>query len=210
LLEFGNLLILNKVGLASVQMGSFNHIFNDELSVQDNCILWGNRVVVPSQGRRQMVDELHDTHPGICKMKSLARSYLWWPNMDNNLENNVKNSPEAPLHPWEWPSRPWERIHIDYVGPFLGKIFLIMVDAYSKWLNVDQTIVATSRATLIEKLRSTFAIHGLPTTIVNDNGSNFCSEEFEEFLAKKRHSSQNDCSLSSSLQWTCRKGGPDV
>ena len=103
--------------------------------------------------------------------------------MDNNLENNVKNSPEAPLHPWEWPSRPWERIHIDYVGPFLGKIFLIMVDAYSKWLNVHPTIVATSRAT-IEKLRSTFAIHGVPTTIVNDNGSNFCSEEFEEFLAK--------------------------
>jgi transposase InsO family protein len=62
-------------------------------------------------------------------------------------------------------------------------MFLIMVDAYSKWLEIDPTNVATSRAT-IEKLRSTFAIHGLPTTIVSDNGSNFCSEEFEEFLAK--------------------------
>ena len=62
-------------------------------------------------------------------------------------------------------------------------MFLIIVDAYSKWLELHPTTVATSRAT-IEKLRSTFAIHGLPTTIVSDNGSNFCSEEFEEFLAK--------------------------
>jgi hypothetical protein len=62
----------------------------DELSVQDDCILWGNRVVVPPQGRRQVVDELHETHPGICKMKSLARSYVWWPNMDNDLENKVR------------------------------------------------------------------------------------------------------------------------
>ena len=51
-----------------------------------------------------------------------------------------------------------------------------MVDAYSKWLEVHPTNVATSRAT-IEKLRATFAIHGTPTTLVSDNGSNFCSEE---------------------------------
>ena len=60
-----------------------------------------------------MMEELHETHPGICKMKSLARSYAWWPKMDKNLkirvrtcENcqiNRKNLPEAPLHPWEWP-----------------------------------------------------------------------------------------------------------
>ena len=165
----------------------------DELSVQDDCILWGNRVVVPPQGRSQAIEELHETRPGICKMKSLARSYVWWPNMDKDLESRVrtcencqmnrKNPPEAPLHPWEWPSRPWERIHIDYAGPFLGKMFLIMIDAYSKWIEVHPVNTATSRVT-IEKLRSTFAIHGLPMTIVSDNGSNFCSEEFEEFMTK--------------------------
>ena len=89
----------------------------------------------------------------------------------------------APLDPWEWPSRPWERIHIDYARPFLGKMFLIMIDAYSKWIEVHPVNTAASRVT-IEKLRSTFAIHGLPMTIVSDNGSNFCSEEFEEFMAK--------------------------
>ncbi len=165
----------------------------DELSVQDDCILWGNRVVVPPQGRSQVVDELHETHPGICNMKSLARKYVWWQNMDSSLENKVrtcnhcqihrKNPPEAPLHPWEWRSRPWERVHIDYAGPFLGTMFLILVEAYSKWLEVHPTRVTTSRAT-IEKLRATFATHGIPTTLVSDNGSNFVSEEFEEFLTK--------------------------
>ena len=165
----------------------------DELSVQDNCILWGNRVVIPPQRRRQVVDELHETHSGICKVKSLARSYVWWSNMDSFLESKVrtcnhcqmhrKNPPETPIDPWEWLSRPWERVHIDYAGPFLGNMFLIMVDAYSKWLEVHPTNVATSRAT-IEKLRATFAIHGIPTTLVSDNGSNFCREEFQNFMRK--------------------------
>ena len=134
--------------------------------------------MVPPQGRSLVADELHETHPGICKMKSLARSYVWWPNMDSTLENKVrtcnhcqihrKNSPEVPLHPWEWLCRPWERVHIDYAGPFLGTMFLIMVDAYSKWLEVHPNRVTTSRAT-IEKLRATFATHGIPTTLVSDN-----------------------------------------
>ena len=76
-----------------------------------------------------------------------------------------------------------ERIHIDYAGSFLEKMFQVMIDAYSKWTEVHPINTATSRV-IIEKLRSTFAIHGLPMTIVSDKGSNFCSEEFEEFLAK--------------------------
>ena len=80
----------------------------DELSVQDDSFLWGNRVVVPPQGRGQVFDELHDTHPGISKLKSLARSYVWRPNMDSTLKNKVqtcnhcqmqkKYPPEAPLY----------------------------------------------------------------------------------------------------------------
>ena len=82
----------------------------DELSVQDGCLLWGNRVVTPPKERARAVEELHETHPGICRMKALARSYVWWPKMDADLEQKVrhcspcqenwKTPPEAPLHPW--------------------------------------------------------------------------------------------------------------
>ena len=83
----------------------------DELSLLDGCVLWGTRVVVPPQGRQSLLRELHETHPGVSKMKSLARSYTWWLNMNKEIEEVVKScqscqanqhSP-APtqLHPWE-------------------------------------------------------------------------------------------------------------
>ena len=46
----------------------------DELSVQDACLLWGNRVVVPPKGRARVVEELHEVHPGICRMKAFAKN----------------------------------------------------------------------------------------------------------------------------------------
>ena len=50
----------------------------------------------------------------------------------------------APLHPWEWPGKPWSRIHIDYAGPFQGRMFLVIVDSHSKWLEDHVTHSASS------------------------------------------------------------------
>ena len=162
-----------------------------ELSVQDGCLLWGGRVIVPVKGRKVVLQDLHEGHPGASRMKSLARSYFWWPGMDRNIEDIVKgcspcqlnrNRPSvAPLHPWEWPSRPWARLHIDYAGPFLNKMFLVVVDAHSKWLEAFPMANSTSEAT-IDKLRQIFATHGLPETIVSDNGTCFTSAAFRTFL----------------------------
>ena len=96
----------------------------------------------------------------------------------------TRHAPQpVPLHPWEWPDRPWVRLHIDYAGPYLGKWFLIVVDAHSKWLEVKVVNSATTTTT-VEHLRSLFATHGLPEMIVSDNGSVFTSSEFQDFCAK--------------------------
>ena len=154
----------------------------DELSVQEGCLLWGVRVVVPLSGRPKVLDELHLCHPGIARMKSLSRSYAWWPGIDQDIESRVKccaqcqlnqkTPAKAPLHPCDWPDRPWTRLHIDYAGPFLGKMFLVVVDAHSKWLDVVSVPSATSMHT-IAKLTSIFTTHGLPEMIVSDNGTAF-------------------------------------
>ena len=141
----------------------------EELSVLDGCILWVARVIVPPPGRQRVIQELHETHPGIARMKSLARSYVWWPNMDADLEAKVRTCSEcqssrpppasAPLHrPWEWPQKPWSRLHLDYAGPFLNRMFLVLVDAHSKWLEVVPVSAATSTAT-IEKLCEQYLRH---------------------------------------------------
>ena len=94
-----------------------------------------------------------------------------------------KTPPEAPLHPWVNPERPWARLHIDFAGPFLGRWFLILVDAFSKWLEVHPMKAATSLAT-VKVLQSIFATHGLPNLIVTDNGSVFTSAEFGELMKR--------------------------
>ena len=68
-------------------------------------------------------------------------------------------------------------------GPFLGHMFLVLVDAHSKWMEVFLMSSATIKAT-IEKLRTVFAQFGLPNTVVTDNGTCFTSEEFADFLQK--------------------------
>ena len=89
--------------------------------------------------------------------------------------------PVAPLHPWKWPARSWARLHLDFAGPFLGKMFLVLIDVHSKWIEVFCTSAATS-AVVIEELGSVFARFGLPETVVTDNGTSFVSAEFEKFL----------------------------
>ena len=82
--------------------------------------------------------------------------------------------PVAPLHPWKWPTRPWARLHLDYAGPFLGKMFFVLIDAHSKWIEAICTPSATSDV-VIQELRTLFAQFGLPETIVTDNRSCFVS-----------------------------------
>ena len=87
------------------------------------------------------------------------------------------------LHPWEFPQKLWSHIHLDYVGPCEKKIFLIIVDAYSKWLDVHPINTVTSSATNL-KLHHTFVKHNLSDQCMTDNATCFISSDFEEFMDK--------------------------
>ena len=80
---------------------------------------------------------------------------------------------------------PWTRLHIDYAGPFLGRMFLLVADSYSKLIEAFPMSNSTSTAT-IEKLRATFATHGIPEIIVSDNGTCFTSSEFKSFMLNNK------------------------
>ena len=90
---------------------------------------------------------------------------------------------KAPLHPWTWPNRPWQRLHVDFAGPFLNQSFLIVVDVHSKWAEVVE-MTHTTTAKTIAALKHLFAMHGIPEQIVSDNGPQFTSSDFEEFTRR--------------------------
>ena len=163
----------------------------NELLLKGECLLRGIRVVVPHKLREKVLEELHISHPGIQRMKLLARSHVWWPHIDQDIQEMVKGCcacqevkqapPVAPLHPWIWPSQPWKRIHVDFPGPFMGGSYLIVVDAHSKWPEVHHMSTTTMTKTL-HVLRSLFARYGIPEQLEPDNGPQFVSEEFETFM----------------------------
>ena len=160
-----------------------------ELSIQGGCVMWGSRVVIPPQGRPRLLKLLHEGHPGESRSKMLARMYMWWPKLDDDIRDIVRacekcqerkgKAPESPLHPWQWPSRPWERVHIDYCEAN-GRIFFILVDAHSKWIEVYPARTLDSEGT-IDKLRMSFACWGIPNVLVSDNAQCFVSKQFETF-----------------------------
>ena len=163
-----------------------------ELSCEQNCILWGSRVIIPPVFREKMLEELHWEHPGICAMKAIARTCVWWPKMDEEIEQKIKlcsvcqdvrtSPPCAPLIPWKWATRPFQRIHVDFCQKG-SDFFFVVVDSFSKWIEVKHMTSITTEKT-INELRLIFAQHGLPEELVSDNGPQFVSSEFAEFMYK--------------------------
>ena len=138
--------------------------------------------------REAVLAELHKDHPGILRMKSIARSYVWWEGADKEIESlvktcqSVKNAlPKAPLHPWLWPTKPWQWLHMDFAGPFQGRTYLLVTDAHSKWLEIVE-MTSTTASRTVEELRKLFSSYGLPEQLVTDNGPQFVSDEFARFI----------------------------
>ena len=152
----------------------------------------GSRVIIPYVLREKIFKELHWEHPGICAMKAIARTCVWWHKMDGEIERAVKlctvcqnvrsSPPSVPLIPWKWPTRPNQRIHLDFCQKGSDH-FLVVVDSHSKWLEVKHMSSTTTERT-VDELRLIFAQHGLPEEVVSDNGPQFISNEFSEFMSK--------------------------
>ncbi|XP_054289364.1 uncharacterized protein K02A2.6-like [Macrosteles quadrilineatus] len=156
----------------------------DELSVDKNC--------KKLQGK--VIQILHEQHPGITRMKLLARSHVWWPGTEKVIEDAVSSclicqstrnaASKVPLQQWPLTSERWRRIHIDFAeDPTTRQQMLIVVDSFSKWMEVF-LMGSISTGKTIEKLRTLFSAYGLPEELVCDNGTSFTSLEFREFLRK--------------------------
>ncbi|EFO94687.1 hypothetical protein CRE_08564 [Caenorhabditis remanei] len=162
----------------------------EDLYIVQGCIMFGERILVPPILRNRVLKMLHRAHPGIVRMKKLARGFVYWCGMDSDIQKMVqscdqcaavaKDPVKTTLCSWPMPTAPWQRVHADYVGPIHGKYYLVMVDAFSKWPEIRTTTSITTSATL-KLLQHVFSQFGIPDTLVTDNGSQFTSSAFNEF-----------------------------
>lgn len=161
------------------------------LSWDNGCLWYNHRLVVPTTMRSLVLKSIHESHIGVVKMKLLAKTHVWWPGIDSDIEEYVlscnvcQSALSKPISSamMSWPESKYffERIHLDFFH-FRDKNFLIIVDTYSKWLDVKE-MVNIKLENLVNKLREIFAYFGIPKTIISDNGPPFSSEGFIKFCS---------------------------
>ena len=88
------------------------------------------------------------------------------------------------FHPWMLPEKPWSRLHLDRAINFMGKDWLVITDAYSKYPCIHPTSCTSTKATL-DLLEEDFAHFGFPHTLVTDNAPTFTSEEFQHWCKER-------------------------
>lgn len=168
--------------------------FETELCFVDNILLRSNKIVMPEKLRTRTLELAHEGHPGIAKMKQRLRIKVWWPKIDVDAEAYVKKChgctmvsappPPEPLRRKELPSKPWQHIAIDFLGPLpSGDTLFVIVDYYSRYIEVE-IMRKTDASVTISRLEKIFARFGNPESITADNGPPFNSNEFKRFCVE--------------------------
>ena len=174
--------------IRDVEVNKFRKLKN-LLSLEEGTLFFRDRVVIPHCCRKQILDFGHSNHIGIILMKKLLRPLVFWPGMDIDIERWIAScktcqelcpiGKKKVISTWRPSSKPMERIHLDFFY-FEGKQFLVVVDTYSKYIEV-KLMSRTDAESVIETLDIIFSDLGLPDTIVSDNGPPFNSYKLETY-----------------------------
>ncbi|KAG1938978.1 retrotransposable element [Pimephales promelas] len=176
----------------------------DELSCWgDVCVSRGLCTVVPGSLRARVLSMAHEGHLGIVKLKQRCRDLIWWPGIDRDIEALVKDCVPCllsgksgppvptPLQPVPWPSRPWEHLQLDICGEIHGRgiphhqrFLVVLYDLHSKWPEVVPAGTITTQV-ITDILEVLFARWGMPRAITTDNGPQFISADFSQFLSDR-------------------------
>ena len=165
--------------------------YRDELSVSDHVIFKGETIVIPKKMQPEMLQCIHSSHLGIEKCKRRARDVLFWPGMISQIQDTVsncqicctyqRNNAREPLLPHEVPDRPWAQVGAD-LFIFNNQYYLILVDYYSGFVELNLLNTTTSNEVIVH-CKSQFARHGIPDKLITDNGPQFSSDNFKQFVS---------------------------
>ena len=164
-----------------------------ELFEVDGLIFKNKRILIPKVLRRQMLQNIHEGHLGIQSCQEMARGSIYWPNINHDIFNMVsscetcikfrKGNPKEELQSHEIPDIPWYKVGCD-LFEYNKQIYLIVVDYYSKFFEIELLSSGYAATQVITKFKSIFARHGIPATLISDNGPPFNSVLFKEFCSE--------------------------
>ena len=163
--------------------------FKDELCVINGIIFKGSRIVVPVSMRNEMLCRIHEGHLGQDKQKSMARSVLYWPNMNVHIEEMSNKCAVCQMykpaqckesyHTDDDITGPWDKVATDCFH-FRGHDYLLLVDYYSNYPEITK-LASLSSSNVILHMKSIFARHGIPRVLVSDNATCYASRSFKMF-----------------------------
>ena len=160
-----------------------------ELSVCNGLLVKGDRIVIPYTTRKEILERIHDGHTGITKCRERANQSVWWPHVSKDIQDRVatcghcleKQPSQArePMLPSSLPDRPFQKVDVD-LCEFKGLQYLVIVDYYSRYIDLAHLPNIMS-SMVVNKMKNSFAHHGIPETVISDNGTQFTSAEFKTF-----------------------------
>ena len=169
-----------------------------ELMCKNGIVLRSQRMVLPPVLRERALKLAHSTHMGMTRTKQFIRSKLWWPGLDADVEEMVKRcsvclsvNPEGgeklePLRITPFPERPFSTVHIDLFGPLpSGETILGIIDEYSKWPELYVLKGGVCTQDVVGALDKLFARFGYVDQVVSDNGPQFRSWKFDNYMQAK-------------------------
>jgi hypothetical protein len=122
-------------------------------------------------------------------MKRIAHSNVWWPTINKDMaqlaygckmcNSYAKTKKREPVLSWLSPSGPWVRLHLDFIGTWMSKTPLLVICAYSKWIEEVDTLSSLSALVVINFLLALYARFGTLRYVISDNGPAFRSHEFQ-------------------------------
>lgn len=167
---------------------------HQDLEIVEGCLIFQDRIIIPSSLQNKILKMLHANHAGVIKMKQLARRCVYWFGINRDIENYIKNCDiclkmasvpgQNITYEWVRTTRPFSRIHADFFY-YERNTFLLIVDSYSKWLEVIWMKYGTDAEKTIKKFQNFFTRFGLPDVVVTDNGPPFNSQYFTHFLERQ-------------------------
>ena len=163
--------------------------YREELTVENQLVLKGSRIVIPRALQKNMLERIHESHMGMVKTKQLARDTIFWPGIDQQIEANVagcetcqnyrNNVNREPMISHEIINAPYVKIAVD-LFELEGRNYILFVDYYSKFPDVMYLSNLSSKTT-ITAMKGNFSRFGIPNAVVSDNGPQFNSQEYRVF-----------------------------